>query len=404
MKSNLNFIEKKFEIRPSLGRVSTSWFHKLYHISYLVLGRFLALRMVSRAEKEIFRVIDGSGNAIVDYGLEDDKLVELYRKMALTRQLDAKILAIQRQGRIGPYVPCAGEEAATVASAFALQKDDWLFSSYRELGAHITRGLSVDLVLAQLFGNSNDLLKGRQMSNSWGSRELNDVPTAAPIGAYLPVAVGVSLAAKRDKKQIAVLTFLGDGGTSASDFHVAMNFAGVYRTPAVFFCRNNGWAISLPVSKQTGSETLAVKASAYGFEGLLVDGNDALAVYSATKKAIEKARSGGGPTFIEALTYRVGPHSTADDPARYRDKNEADSWTRRDPVETMKSFLVSKKLWDPDREQALAIEYAELISKSIERQESMPLLSPSELIFDEVYSEAPWFLSEQRDEFQKDEE
>ena len=357
--------------------------------------------MESRAEKEIFRVIDRSGNAIVDYGLEDDKLVELYRMMALTRQLDAKILSIQRQGRIGPYVPCAGEEAATVASAFALQKDDWLFSSYRELGAHITRGLSVDLVLAQLFGNSNDLLKGRQMSNSWGSRALNDVPTAAPIGAYLPVAVGVSLAAKRDKKQIAVLTFLGDGGTSASDFHVAMNFAGVYRTPTVFLCRNNGWAISLPVSKQTGSETLAVKASAYGFEGLRVDGNDALVVYSATKKALEKA-SRKGPTFIEALTYRVGPHSTADDPTRYRDK-EVKSWTMRDPVETMKSFLVTKKLWDSDKEQALAIEYAKLISKSIERQESTPLLSPSELIFDEVYSKAPWFLIEQGDEFQKDE-
>ncbi|MGI0079157.1 MAG: thiamine pyrophosphate-dependent dehydrogenase E1 component subunit alpha, partial [Nitrososphaerales archaeon] len=229
-------------------------------------------RMESETQKDIFRVIDRKGNALAGYELEDKKLLELYRKMALTRQLDTKILSIQRQGRVGPYVPCAGEEAAMVASAFALQREDWLFSSYRELGAHLTRGLSVDLVLAQLFGNSNDLLKGRQMSNSWGSRELNSVPTAAPIGAYLPVAVGVSLAAKRDKRQIAVLTFFGDGATSASDFHTSMNFAGVYMTPTVFLCRNNGWAISLPVSKQTASETLAVKASAYGFEGLLVDG------------------------------------------------------------------------------------------------------------------------------------
>ncbi len=359
--------------------------------------------MEAGTEDQVFRVIDGRGNALVESGLEDDELVELYRKMALTRQLDAKILSIQRQGRIGPYVPCAGEEAAMVASAFALEKDDWLFSSYRELGAHLTRGLSVDLVLAQLFGNSNDLLKGRQMSNSWGSRELNNVPTAAPIGAYLPVAVGVSLAAKRDKRQIAVLTFFGDGATSASDFHTAMNFAGVYRTPTVFLCRNNGWAISLPVSKQTGSETLAVKASAYGFEGLRVDGNDALAVYYATKKALEKARSGGGPTLIEALTYRVGPHSTADDPTRYRNKAEAKSWTARDPVETMKTFLVSKKLWDESKEQTLSKEIEKLISASLERQESTPLLSPSELIFDDVYSKTLWFLEEQRAQFQNDE-
>ncbi len=329
-------------------------------------------------------------------------IVELYKKMVLTRHLDTKILSIQRPGRIGPYVQCACEEAAMVASAFAMEKEDWLFSSYRELGAHLVRGLQVDLVLAQLFGNSNDLLKGRQMSNSWGSKTLNNVPTAAPIGAYLPLAVGVSLAGKIDRRKFAVLTFFGDGGTSSSDFHAAMNFSGVYKTPTVFLCRNNGWAISLPVSRQTASKKLAVKSEAYGIEVVRVDGNDALAVYLATRKALEKARRGDGPTFIEALIYRIGPHSTADDPSRYREKEEVKFWTKRDPVELMKTYLRVRKLWDEKKEQALASECEELISKSIGRQESMPILPPEELIFDDVYSKPIWFLEEERAELEKD--
>jgi pyruvate dehydrogenase E1 component alpha subunit len=347
-------------------------------------------------QSEILRVIGRNGNSILPAMLKEDELIEIYRKMVLTRQLDAKILSIQRQGRVGPYVPCAGEEATMVASAFAMQRDDWLFSSYRELGAHLVRGLTIDYVLAQLFGNSNDLLKGRQMSNSWGSKDLNNVPTAAPIGAYLPVAVGLSLAAKIARKRFAVLTYFGDGATSSSDFHTAMNFAGVYKTPTVFICRNNGWAISLPVTKQTASKTLAIKAQAYGFEGICVDGNDALAVYLATRNALDKARRGGGPTFIEAITYRIGPHSTADDPSKYRGKDEMGKRTIQDPIDLMKKYLISNKLWSEKKDSELRKGYVEIISKSIERQEKATILHPEEIIFDDVFSFSPWFLTEER--------
>ena len=328
-------------------------------------------------------------------GREDDVLPKILEMMLLTRALDTKILSIQRQGRIGPYVPCAGEEAAMVASAYALEKDDWMISSYRELGAHLARGTSIDLILAQLFGNSNDLLKGRQMSNSWGNKDLHIVPTAAPIGAYLPIAVGIGMAAKMRSKKTAVLTFFGDGGTSSSDFHTALNFAGVFRSPVVFLCRNNGWAISLPVTRQTASASLAIKAEAYGFQGIQVDGNDAEAVYVQTLKALNKARSGGGPTMIEAMTYRTGPHSTADDPSRYRDQSDSQTWSKKDPIDVLRNALLAKKLWSATKEKELLSGYEKMIAESIRRQEAAPLLSPDELIFSDVYSREPWFLKEE---------
>jgi len=332
-------------------------------------------------------------------GLGDGDLLKIYKAMLLTRAFDNKVLSLQRQGRLGAYISCTGEEGTIVPSAFALQKEDWMFTSYREVGAHIVRGLSIDLMFAQLFGNSSDLLKGRQMSNSWGSRELNIVPTAAPIGAYLPVAVGVAMGMKIKKKtNLAVLAYMGDGGTSASDFHVAMNFTGVFKAPIVFICRNNGWAISLPVSKQTASETMAIKAKAYGFEGITIDGNDALAVYETTKKALDKARSGEGPTLIESLTYRVGAHSTADDPTRYRDPKEAESWAQRDPIAIFRKNLVGRKILDEKMDQKFMQETNEMVSSAAKSQEEIPPLPPERLIFDDVYAELPPSLLEQREE------
>jgi pyruvate dehydrogenase E1 component alpha subunit len=319
--------------------------------------------------------------------------------MLLARVLDTKILSIQRQGRIGPYVPCIGEEGTVVPSAHLLQEQDWMFSSYRELGAHLARGLSIDLILAQLFGNSNDLSKGRQMSNSWSSKELNDVGTAAPIGAYLPVATGVAIGAKIRKQKIAVLAFLGDGGTSSSDFHVALNFAGVNKAPIVFVCRNNGWAISLPVSKQTASKNIAVKARAYGFEGIQVDGGDAAVVYTTVRGALEKARKGDGPTLIEALTFRAGPHSTADDPKRYR-IDDLSVWDEKDPLKRLQAILISKGTWTNEQDRALSMEYERAISDSIARQESVKSVPVKELIFGDVYAEMSSNLREQSEELE----
>jgi pyruvate dehydrogenase E1 component alpha subunit len=341
-----------------------------------------------------------------DEGPSSEDLLYIYKTMLLARVLDKKILSIQRQGRIGPYVPCMGEEGAVVPSTFLLSKEDWLFTSYRELGAHLARGLSLDLILAQLFGNSGDLSKGRQMSNSWQSKELNDVPTAAPIGAYLPVAVGVATAMKLLQKKkkgdgvdACVLAFLGDGATSSSDFHVAMNFAGVYKAPIVFLVRNNGWAISLPVSKQTGSESLAVKARAYGFEGTRVDGSNVREVYSKVKQTLNKARDGGGPTLIEALTYRAGPHSTADDPKRYRtDVDDESLWDAKDPILLLKRELIASQLWGEERDLALVEEYEKLVSESIARQEGLSPLPVDQLFFEDVYFTRPWNLQEQSKE------
>ncbi len=335
----------------------------------------------------------------VHSNLADEDLLKIYRAMLLTRAFDNKVLSLQRQGRLGAYINCTGEEGSIVPSAFALRKDDWMFTSYREVGAHIVRGLSIDHMFAQLFGNSSDLLKGRQMSNSWGSRELNIVPTAAPIGAYLPVAVGLAMGMKIKKQtNLAVLAYMGDGGTSSSDFHTALNFAGVFKAPIVFICRNNGWAISLPASKQTASETMAIKAKAYGFEGIRIDGNDSLKVYETTKKALDKARGGGGPTLIETLTYRIGAHSTADDPTRYRDSKEAESWVQRDPIAILRKNLMARKILDEKMEQKYLEEAAEVVAKAAKSQEEIPPLPPEKLIFDDVYSELTPDLLEQRAE------
>jgi TPP-dependent pyruvate/acetoin dehydrogenase alpha subunit len=232
---------------------------------------------------------------------------------------------------------------------------------------------------------------------------LKAVPTAAPIGAYLPVAVGVAMSLKLKREENAVIAYFGDGATSSSDFHVAMNFAGVYKAPIVFICRNNGWAISVPLSKQTSSNTLAIKAYAYGFEGLQVDGNDALACYASTKVALEKARRGGGPTMIETVTYRMGPHSTSDDPTRYRNSKDTERWSSRDPIELLKSFIMKKGLWDDSNEVTLIKEYESLISASVERQKNTPPLTPEELIFEDVYATMPENLEEQRTSFNLEE-
>jgi pyruvate dehydrogenase E1 component alpha subunit len=334
--------------------------------------------------------------------IEPEKVLKIYRTMVLTRAFDSKVLSLQRQGKIGAYITSSGEEACAVGSAFALREHDWMFTSYREHGAHLVRGMTLDQMFAQIYGNSSDLLKGRQMSNSWGNKALNIVPTAAPIGAYLPVAVGCAMALKMKKENAAVLTFLGDGGTSSSDFHTAMNFAGVYKAPVVFVCRNNGWAISLPVAKQTASETLAVKAQAYGFAGITIDGNDALLVFSEAGKALEKARSGGGPTFIETLTYRLGAHSTADDPARYRDKDELDIWKSRDPVIRLKNSLILSEQLTEEDDSKLRRECERAVADANRRQESVGHLPPGELIFEDVFADVPEFLKRQREELERE--
>jgi pyruvate dehydrogenase E1 component alpha subunit/2-oxoisovalerate dehydrogenase E1 component alpha subunit len=330
--------------------------------------------------------------------MNPEQLLEVYRAMTLIRTLDERMMTLQRQGRIGFYGACTGQEAACIGSAYALRKSDWIFPALREGAAMLLRGFPLVPYLAQVFGNSGDLTKGRQMPSHQAARRVNQVSWSSCIGTQLPHAVGAAWAAKMKKDDTVVMAYLGDGATSEGDFHTAMNFAGVFKVPVVFVCQNNHWSISIPTDKQTASETIAVKAKAYGFSGVKIDGNDVEAVYAAAAEAVARARSGGGPTLIEAETYRIGAHSSSDDPTRYRDPREVEVWKARDPLDRLRARLMSSKLWDAQREEALKAELLGQVNAAIEEAEKLPLPAP-ESLFEDVYSDEPWHLAEQKREF-----
>jgi pyruvate dehydrogenase E1 component alpha subunit len=316
--------------------------------------------------------------------------------MVLERILDNRMLALQRQGRIGFYGPSVGQEAAILGAAMAMDGDDWIVPQYREPGAALIRGMPLKDLICQLIGNSEDPVKGHQMPCHYAYRKGNYLSISSPVGTQLPHAVGIAWAMKLRGDRKAVLVFFGDGGTSTADFHAAMNFAGVFRTPCVFLCNNNQWAISLPVEKQTASATLAEKARAYGLDGVRVDGMDALAVYRATRRANARARQGEGPTMIEALTYRVGPHSSSDDPSRYRDEAQVAAWRARDPILRFRKYLQAAGWWDDGREARLEQEIGDEITHAIQEAERAPP-PPLETLFADVYEDPPTALREQRD-------
>jgi pyruvate dehydrogenase E1 component alpha subunit len=345
---------------------------------------------------ELLQVIKPTGELVarLEPEIPKDELRRLYRVMVLTRNLDTRGMQLQRQGRIGFYIGCTGQEAAHVGSAYALSPEDWVFPAYREIGSMLLRGITLKQLLDHYFANAEDLQKGRQITNLFGVKAVNYVTGSAPIATQIPHAVGAALAAKIRGDPIVTLTYFGDGATSENDFHTGMNFAGVFKTPTVFFCQNNHWAISLPVERQTASETIAIKAQAYGFEGVRVDGNDILAVYRTTKEAVEKARRGGGPTLIEAVTYRMGPHSSSDDPKRYRTEEELAEWQKRDPLIRFRKYLEKKGIWSEVDERKAQDETNREIDQAIEHAEKLP--QPAlETLFTDVYAEMPWHLEEQ---------
>ncbi len=344
----------------------------------------------------VLRADDTADPALMP-AISDEDLKALYRTMALTRAFDQRMITLQRQGRLGFYLGSYGEEAATVGSAYALKPEDWIFPCYREQGAYLWRGITVQEMANQCYGNAYDGTKGRQMPVHYSFRHKNIVSVSSPLAVQLPQAVGAAWAAKLRRDPIITLTYFGEGSTSQGDFHVGLNFAGVYKTPTVFFLRNNGWAISTPREVQTASENFAMKANAYGFEGVLVDGNDILAVIVATQRAAEKARNGGGPTLIEAVTYRLGAHSTSDDPSGYRKEEDVKEWEQKDPMPRFQRFLAKKGLWTPEWEEQLQAEFKAEIMTAIETAEKAP--APGvETIFEDVFSDKPWFLQEQEAE------
>jgi pyruvate dehydrogenase E1 component alpha subunit len=262
----------------------------------------------------------------------------------------------------------------------------------------LLRGYPLVPYLAQLFGNRADVLKGRQMPSHYADRSVNQVSWGSCIGTQLPHAVGAAFAAKRLGKPDVMMAYLGDGATSASDFHSALTFAGVWKAPVIFFCQNNHWSISIPTERQTAAATLAVKAKGYGMPGVKIDGNDALAVYETTRAAVARARRGEGPTFIEAETYRMGAHSSSDDPSRYRDEREVEVWRGRDPIARLKKVLEERAGWTDAEEQALREELLAEVNAALKIAEAQP--DPDvETLFEDVYAVRPWHLSEQRERF-----
>lgn len=347
--------------------------------------------------EDCFRILteDNRTDAKSDPGLDKGLLLGMYRNMVLTRAYDERGMMLQRQGRIGFYVPSFGQEAIQTGTAAALREDDWVFPSYREPGVFLYRGASLFHMLCNLWGNGGDLGKGRQMPVHYSFPEQKLFSVSSPIATQVIQAVGAAVAEQRQGFDRIAITYFGDGGTSENDFHTGLTFAGAYRAPAVFICTNNQYAISVPFSKQTGCKRLVDKAIGYGMPGIAVDGNDVLAVHQATKDAVKRARAGEGPSFIECVTFRMGPHSSSDDPTRYRDEELFQAWKKRDPIQRLRSYLESKKLWDESQESALAAEFKQAIAEAVERAEAQP---PPELetFFEDVYAELTPQLEEQK--------
>jgi pyruvate dehydrogenase E1 component alpha subunit len=327
---------------------------------------------------------DGLLDAELEPKIAPDDLKRLYRGMVLGRRLDERMLKLQRQGRIGTFAPLKGQEASQIGTVFTLEARDWMVPSFRETAAMLWRGWPIEKILAFYAGR----LEGGQPGP-----EQRDLPVTIPVATQLPHAVGLAYGIQYRGEDSVVMVYFGDGATSEGDFHEAANFAGVWHGPVVFVCQNNQWAISVPLKKQTNSRTIAQKATAYGFPGIQVDGNDVLAVYAASREAVDRARAGNGPTLIECVTYRLGMHTTADDPTKYRSEEEVKAWEQKDPLTRFRVYLESKKLFDASVDEQVDEE----IARGVERFEAMPPADPLEM-FDHAYAELPPHVAAERAE------
>lgn len=315
-----------------------------------------------------------------------DEALALYRDMVRARRFDERALALQRRGWMSSYPQFRGQEASQVGAAHALDREDWLFPTYRANGMQIARGVPMsDLLLFR---------RGRHEFNS--DHDLPIFPQAVPIATQIPHAAGAGMAANYVDADHAICCYFGDGATSEGDFHEGLNFAGVFETPVVFFCENNGWAISLPTQKQTASATIAQKATAYGFEGVRVDGNDPIAVKETVERAVETAKD-GEPVLVESLTYRQGAHSTSDDPSRYEHTQEAlPEWRTRDPLDRYESFLREQDLLDDDLVESIHTDADDELDEAVETAEETPRPGP-EAIFESVYERPTRRLEKQHE-------
>jgi pyruvate dehydrogenase E1 component alpha subunit len=346
------------------------------------------------ATRQLRRVLDPDGRPQVDYGPAADTVERCYRLQVLARTLDEKAVKLSRQGRVSTYAPLRGHEAVQTGAAAALSAEDYLFPTYRDHAMFLARGVPLRDVVLHLRGHGNYV--DRRDPGS-----VRTFPPTIPIATQLPHAVGAAMAADYKGDDAVALASFGDGATSEGDFHEAMNFAGVFDAPVVFLCQNNQWAISTPVERQTASATIAQKADAYGFDGRRVDGNDTLAVYEAVRAAIRRARSGGGPTLVEAVTYRRGAHTTTDDPTNYRDEDDIPDWLDVDPLDRTRRYLEREHGWTDDDEDAAWAWAEQAVADAVDAAESHPGLD-SDDVFAHVYDEEPEAFADQREEMRDD--
>jgi pyruvate dehydrogenase E1 component alpha subunit len=344
---------------------------------------------------EYLAILDQHGE--VDRSLEpsipDEVLLKIHRTMLLARKFDERMLTLQRQGRIGTFAPIKGQEAQ-IGAAAVLEPADWLVPSFREMPAELFREKSMESILL-LYGGYNE---GGSVPPG-----LNNLPVAIPVGSQTLHATGLAYAIKYRKQKQVAMTFFGDGATSEGDFHEAMNFSAVFQIPVVFVVQNNHWAISVPRSRQTHAKTLAQKALAYGMPGLQVDGNDVLAVYAAAKEAVDRARTGGGPSLIESVTYRISMHTTADDPKKYRTEEEVEEWVKRDPITRFQKYLTDKGLLSGETIVSVEAEVQSHIKAAEERWAKQIATAIDPLtMFEHAFAEMPPHLLAQREELRRE--
>ena len=334
----------------------------------------------------MLQILTPDGELLADAPMDVELTRRLFEAMVAARQYDRKATSIQKQGRLATYAPFEGQEAAQIGSAAALRPDDWMVPTYRDAAAMWMQGYPWTLLLLTRMGDE----RGGSPPDGVGV-----LPPSITVGAHMVHAVGLAWAARLQGSDRIAITYFGDGATSEGDFHEAMNFAGVFRTGTVFVCQNNQYAISLSRRQQTASETIAEKADGYGVPGVLVDGNDLFAMYQATSEAVARAREGRGATLIEALTYRLGPHTTSDDPSRYRDAAEVEAWRLKDPLDRVRKYLTAEGAWDEEWETRVTTEAHDEIDRAVAEAEALAALAPEE-IFAAMYAEPTPELIEQK--------
>ncbi|MFE8694992.1 pyruvate dehydrogenase (acetyl-transferring) E1 component subunit alpha [Cytobacillus sp. FJAT-53684] len=341
----------------------------------------------------IQQIMDPNGR-IVSPEYEEKVTAELakgfYRQLVRIRLFDRKAISLQRQGRIGTYAPFEGQEASQVGSALALNPSDWMFPTYREHGAAFVFGHSLRNILLFWNGRNEGCIPpdGKRI-----------FPPGIPIATQIPHAAGAALAEKMRGSKNAAIAYFGDGATSEGDFHEGLNFASVFKAPVVFFNQNNQFAISVPIEKQMNSKTIAQKALAYDMPSVRIDGNDVFVVYFETLKALERARNGAGPTLIEAVTWRYGAHTTADDPTKYRDQSESISRRKEtDPILRLERWLKNNGDFDEDWVHAIEREASLEIEEAVEQMEAFPPANPA-AIFDHVFAKPTWQIKQQKEEY-----